>query len=204
MQIFIKKYENKVNSQILFANNNYLYLSKTKYGNYVTQCIITKNEWYSNLLLVKQLKNQLILNAFHKNNVLDFSKDKYRPNVIEACIKASNHTPIDILLKQRICDKLMNNKRDAFNIQFLYTNVLFSERLSNENNLQSLSLSQSPQTNDTFPSLQSSLHKSDTQRSRQQSNITNKNIIFLLLLEEIFKSVIIGSKFSEKEIVNIK
>eukprot|EP00483_Globobulimina_turgida_P001234 UN01236 len=90
IQCFIKNYGDELNILKLICNDNHLYLSKLKYGNYVIQCVIAEEEWYSDLESMLVFKNKLIEDVFHHQNILYLSKNKFGSNVVEKCIAVSN------------------------------------------------------------------------------------------------------------------
>eukprot|EP01083_Nonionella_stella_P010483 29839_1 len=90
VQCLIKNYGDKLNVLKLMCDDRHLYLSKTKYGNYVIQCIIKRGEWYSNFDTISVFRDKLIEDVFHEHNILYLSKNKFGSNVVEECIKVAN------------------------------------------------------------------------------------------------------------------
>eukprot|EP01083_Nonionella_stella_P028443 78317_1 len=119
VQAFIKVYGNRLDVSKLRVNDQHLLLARSKYGNYVIQCIVAKDEWYCNLPMIKKFRNELISDVIAPRNILFLSKNKFGSNVIETAIKVSNEKQLDILinticakqgalLKQMIFDKFAN------------------------------------------------------------------------------------------------
>eukprot|EP01083_Nonionella_stella_P303132 1048049_1 len=104
VQAFIKAYGDELDVGKLCVNDNHLLLARSKYGNYVIQCILTKEEWYSNLASINKIRNRLISDVFVAGNVLFLSKDKFGSNVIETAIEVSNEKQLDILINA-VCSK---------------------------------------------------------------------------------------------------
>ena len=94
IQCFIKNYGDKLNVMKLMesggSQDGHLYLCTTKYGNYVIQCIIQKEEWYSSLPRMVRFRNKLIEDVSRWQQILILSKNKFGSNVMETCIKAAN------------------------------------------------------------------------------------------------------------------
>ncbi len=105
VQSFIKNYGNQLAVNKLFINGSHLFLSQVKYGNYVIQCIIKKNEWYSSLSKITQFRNKLISDVFSMQNILFLSKDKHASNVVETCIKVANQKQIEKLINSLCSNK---------------------------------------------------------------------------------------------------
>merc|ERR1712154_606141 len=104
VQAFVKVYGDKLDVSKLLLDDRHLFLSTVKYGNYVIQCIVKKDEWYSNLPSINKFRNRLIRDVFNGEHILYLSKDKHGSNVIETCIKVSTAKQIDVLLNT-ICSK---------------------------------------------------------------------------------------------------
>jgi len=99
VQEFIKVYGDKLNVTKLLLDDTHLFLSCDKFGNYVIQCIVAKDEWYSELSLIKKFRKRLLFDIFSKENMLKLSNNKYGSNVMETCIKMLSEKQIDALLK---------------------------------------------------------------------------------------------------------
>merc|ERR1719410_2377072 len=89
VQALVQNYGDGLDINRLFEYNNHLSLSRGKFGNYCIQCFIQRNEWYSELPLIRRFRNRFILDVFDAENVLSLSKNKFGSNVIECCIKIS-------------------------------------------------------------------------------------------------------------------
>eukprot|EP00487_Bulimina_marginata_P007433 TRINITY_DN2865_c0_g2_i2.p1 TRINITY_DN2865_c0_g2~~TRINITY_DN2865_c0_g2_i2.p1 ORF type:complete len:192 (-),score=16.95 TRINITY_DN2865_c0_g2_i2:151-726(-) len=98
VQVFVKQYGDKLEINTLFRNDCHLSLCQSMYGNYVIQCIIDSNQWYSNLNGIMRFRRKLITECFSDENILFLSKNKFGSNVIETCIKVSSEKQIERLI----------------------------------------------------------------------------------------------------------
>jgi len=104
IQSVIYKYGAVLDIHQLFLNGNHLRLSCTKYGNYVMQCLVQKNEWYSQNDAFVSFRNQLIGEVFVANKILKLSRNRHGSHMIESCLKACNKHQIDAFI-EAICAK---------------------------------------------------------------------------------------------------
>eukprot|EP00485_Elphidium_margaritaceum_P010709 CAMPEP_0202685974 /NCGR_PEP_ID=MMETSP1385-20130828/1762_1 /ASSEMBLY_ACC=CAM_ASM_000861 /TAXON_ID=933848 /ORGANISM="Elphidium margaritaceum" /LENGTH=560 /DNA_ID=CAMNT_0049340453 /DNA_START=60 /DNA_END=1742 /DNA_ORIENTATION=+ len=98
IQCFINNYGQLLDVSLLMRNDEHLNLCKLKYGNYVIQCIIDKNEWYSECDRIRQFRYRLIDDVFSVRNLLFLSKNKFGSNVVEKCIKCANRKQKSLLV----------------------------------------------------------------------------------------------------------
>lgn len=88
----------------LFLNGNHFRLSRTKYGNYVIQCLVQKDQWYSQNDAFVSFRNQLIGEVFVANKILNLSRNRHGSHMIESCLRACNKQQIDAFI-EAICAK---------------------------------------------------------------------------------------------------
>ena len=113
---------------------NHLRLCCAEFGNYVIQCIIKNNKWYSSQKLFIDFKKKLILDAFNKRNILKLSKNKFASNVMEKLIVVSSENELNILIKT-ICYKnsyilstMINNEYANYILKTLFIHCSFKQK----------------------------------------------------------------------------
>lgn len=98
VQDFIRCYGDKLNVMLLVERGEHIRLAMTKYGNYVIQCIIKRNEWYSNSPRIIAFRDQLIGDVFTTRSLMDLGLQKSGSHVIEACIRVANEGQLDTII----------------------------------------------------------------------------------------------------------
>ena len=125
-----------VNKLIIYKGDkyNHLRLCCAEFGNYVIQCIINENKWYSSQKLFIDFKKKLILDAFNKRNILKLSKNKFASNVMEKLIVVSSENELNILIKT-ICFKnsyilraMLNNEYANYILKKLFIHCSFKQK----------------------------------------------------------------------------
>ena len=126
-----------INKLIIYKGDryNHLKLCCGDFGNYVIQCIINKNKWYSSLSSFIDFRNKLIFDAFNKRNILKLSKNKFASNVMEKLIIVSTEKDLNSLI-ETICIKrcyimktMINNEFANYILKTLFKHCSFKQKV---------------------------------------------------------------------------
>jgi len=98
IQSVVAKYGAKFDLDQLFVDDNHLALARTKYGNYVIQCLVAKHKWYSSTPDFNRFRGQLIKSVFNADNILYLSKCKHGSHMLETCLRSCSKADIDTFI----------------------------------------------------------------------------------------------------------
>lgn len=98
IQSVVAKYGAKFDLDQLFIDDNHLALARTKYGNYVIQCVIAQHKWYSNMPEFTRFRHKLIKEVFNADNILYLSKCKHGSHMLETCLRSCAKSDIDVFI----------------------------------------------------------------------------------------------------------
>jgi len=100
VQAMIKAYGDELEVALLLTDDGgHLALAKSKYGNYVIQCIIAQKVWYSNLQRIYNFRMRIIRDVLVPKNLWELSRDKFGSNVSELCIAAASEDQLTRLVE---------------------------------------------------------------------------------------------------------
>lgn len=99
VQCFINNYGDELAIDRLLIDNVHLHLSCLPFGNYVIQCIIKCDVWYSEYDTFINFKNKFIDDLFtNKDDIGYLCFNKFGSNVMEKCIMCANKKQLNLLI----------------------------------------------------------------------------------------------------------
>jgi len=99
VQCFIQNYGEKLDVMRLCANGQHLRLATNRYGNYVVQCIIQRDAWYSEQPQMAKFRDRLIADMFTLRQLQTLCVRKAGSHVIESCIRVATAGQRDVMIK---------------------------------------------------------------------------------------------------------